>query len=259
MISERPLTSDLEAVRAEYAPNALTFDLKTDSETLAPAVTAELGVVVESLDPATYPRSWLPDDAPSILRRYAGSEFTIGMPGDGTVIWTRQTEPPCVFAKYRARGTPEAFLEFLLAEAYVQLSSGVPEHFLPFFGSRYRSLREASGLSPGETYQLAAALFDGWVGLHTREEFVHWADRHPSLWDAWRDAGDRLAGGLDDLSGDVARGERRFAAAAEYACAAIKHDLDLPAPFAALDTAAYREHGSEYAVRWTEKTFDQLR
>jgi hypothetical protein len=39
----------------------------------------------------------------------------------------------------------------------------------------------------------------------------------------------------------------------------VKHDLDPPAPFAALDTQAYRDHGAEYAVRWAEKTFSQLR
>ncbi|WP_432765051.1 DUF7089 family protein [Halobaculum litoreum] len=49
-----------------------------------------------------------------------------------------------------------------------------------------------------------------------------------------------------------------FTAATEYACAAVKHDLDLPAPFSALDTAAYREHGPDYAVRWAEKTFEKL-
>ena len=49
-----------------------------------------------------------------------------------------------------------------------------------------------------------------------------------------------------------------FAAATEYACSAIKHDLDIPTPFSALDTTAYREHGPEYAVEWAEKTFAEL-
>jgi len=57
----------------------------------------------------------------------------------------------------------------------------------------------------------------------------------------------------------VARGETTFPAATELACSAIKHDLDLPAPFAALDTLAYRDHGAEYAVRWAEKTVAALR
>jgi hypothetical protein len=38
----------------------------------------------------------------------------------------------------------------------------------------------------------------------------------------------------------------------------VKHDLDLPAPFSALDTAAYRDHGADYAVRWANKTFEKL-
>lgn len=38
----------------------------------------------------------------------------------------------------------------------------------------------------------------------------------------------------------------------------MKHDLELPTPFDALDTAAYREHGPTFAVRWAEKTFAAL-
>ena len=57
----------------------------------------------------------------------------------------------------------------------------------------------------------------------------------------------------------MARGRTEFAAATEYACSAVKHGLDLPAPFAALDTSAYAEYGPEYAVRWAEKTFAELR
>jgi len=36
----------------------------------------------------------------------------------------------------------------------------------------------------------------------------------------------------------------------------VKHGLELPAPFAALDTEAYRDHGADYAVTWAEKTVE---
>lgn len=258
MFSERRLPSDLAAVRDEYAADSAVLDADGDFETLPPAAAEDLGLIADSLDPATYPEAWLPDDAPALLRRYAGGEFTIGMPGDGTVVWTRQTVPPTVIVKARAEGTPEQFLDFLLAEAFVELSLDAPEQFLPFFGARYRDLDRAVPLGPGGVYQIAAALYDGWRGLQTREAFADWADRHDRLHRAWRDAGSRLEGRLADLPAEVARGETEFAAATELACSAIKHGLDLPAPFAALDTAAYRDHGADYAVRWAEKTFERL-
>ncbi|WP_435123705.1 DUF7089 family protein [Halobaculum sp. D14] len=258
MFERRDLPSRLRDVRAAYAPDCVVLDAESDFETLPPAAAEDLGLLVDSLDPAAYPTEWLPDDAPQALRRYAGSDFTVGMPGDGTVVWTDQTAPPTVIAKKRAETTPADFLEFLLAEAFVEIGVGVPEHFLPFFGDQYRELDAVVPLGPADVYQLAAALFDAWVGLHTREEFAAWAEPHPDLYDAWVDAGDRLTGRLDDLPRDVARGRTDFAAATEYACAAVKHDLDLPAPFAALDTAAYREHGAPYAVQWAEKTFAAL-
>ena len=91
--------------------------------------------------------------------------------------------------------------------------------------------------------------------------FASWADDDDfePLYDAWVDAGQRLEPRLDDLSRAVAHNEMTFPAATEYACAAIKHDLDLPTPFSALDTTAYREHGAAYAVEWAEKTFAELR
>lgn len=254
----RTLPPHVEAVRDAYAPDCLVLDAAADFETLPPEAAEELGLLVDSLDPAAYPTEWLPDDAPAQLRRYAGSDFTIGMPGDGTVVWTRQTVPPTVLAKQRAEGTPEEFLGFLFAEAFVELSLGVPEHFLPFFGEAYRDLDAATPLGPSETYQLAAALFDAWVGLGSREEFRAFESDHPRIHDAWVDAGDRLTGRLEGLSGEVARGELSFTAATEYACSAVKHDLEIPAPFAALDTQAYRDHGADYAVRWAHKTFEKL-
>jgi hypothetical protein len=56
----------------------------------------------------------------------------------------------------------------------------------------------------------------------------------------------------------VATGETSFAAAAELACSAVKHAVDPPTPFGALDTAAYRHHGAEYAVEWIERTLTEL-
>ncbi|GAB3032324.1 DUF7089 family protein [Natronobiforma cellulositropha] len=258
MFSPRALSEPVESVRRAHAPEALVFDCTRDFETLAPAQAEELALVVDALEPATYPDSWLPDDAPRLLERYAGAEFTIGMPGDGSIVWTHQTEPPVVLVKARIEGSPEAFLDFLLAEALVEVGLGVPEHFLGFFETSYRDLDEAVPLDPAGTYQIAAALYDGWIGLETREVFAEWHSSQPALGDAWQDAGDRLSGRVETLPRAVARGETDFADAMELACAAIKHALELPAPFAALETEAYRDHGPTYAVRWAEKTFDAL-
>ncbi len=258
MFQRRSLPEDVAAVREAHAPDAVVLDADADFETLPPPAAEDLGLLVDSLDPAAYPAEWVPADAPRPLHRYAGGDFTIGMPGDGTVTWTRQTVPPVVLVKARAEGTPEDFLDFLLAEAFVQVGLDVPEHFLPFFGERYRELDDAVPLSSADTYQIAAALYEGWVGLQTRPVFADWDDEHPRLYDAWEDAGDRLTDRLADLPGAVARGETDFAAATEFACSAVKHGLDLPAPFAALDTEAYVEYGPEYAVRWAEKTFARL-
>ncbi|EJN59938.1 DUF7089 family protein [Halogranum rubrum] len=258
MFSERTLRDDVETVRATHAPDCLVLDADNDFETIPPAAAEDLGLLADSLDPATYPTEWLPDDSPALLVRYAGGTFTIGMPGDGTVVWTRQTSPPTVIAKKRAEGTPEGFLDFLFAEAFVQLGLDVPEHFLPFFGERYRDLDRAIPLGPADVYQIAAALYEAWVGLQTRAVFRAWADDAPRLHEAWVDAGERLEGRLTDLPSAVATGQTEFPAATEFACSAVKHDLDLPAPFAALDTEAYVEYGSDYAVQWAEKTFAQL-
>ncbi|WP_101298023.1 DUF7089 family protein [Halegenticoccus soli] len=259
MFLERSLPDDLAAVRAERAPDSPVLDVDRDFETLPPAAAEDLGLLVDALDPAAYPSEWLPDDAPRPLIRYAGGDFTVGMPGDGTVAWTRQTAPPTVLVKARASGTPEDFLDFLIAEAFVRIDLGVPEHFLPFFGEKYRALDAAIPLGPGDVYQIAAALYEAWVGLQTREAFEGWADDYPRLYEAWIDAGARLEGRLADLPRAVASGRTDFADATEFACSAIKHGLDLPAPFSALDTSAYLDHGPDYAVRWAEKTFEKLR
>lgn len=258
MFSERPLSPVVKRLHSELVPNVLVLDVERDFETLPPAVAEELGLLVDSLDPASYPDSWVPENAPEQLQAYAGDQFTIGLPGDGTVVWTRQTEPPTVLVKPRANGTPEAFRSFLLAEAFVEIDTGVPESFLPFFGERYRDLDDALGLDGASTYQIAAALFEAWVGLSTRERFRAWDGDHDELHEAWVDAGERLTGRLDELPGEVARGETSFPAATELACSSMKHGLDLPTPFTALDTLAYRDHGAEYAVQWTEKTVSTL-
>jgi hypothetical protein len=259
MFSERPLTRTLQRLRSDTVPDALVLDTEQDFETLSPAVAEELGLLVDSLDPAAYPEAWLPERTPAQLEAYAGAQFTIGLPGDGTVVWTRQTDPPTVLVKKRAEGTPEAFRAFLVAEAFVELDLGVPESFLAFFGEQYRELDAALGLDGAATYQVAMALYDAWVGLQSRERFEAWAGEYDDLHEAWVDAGERLEPRIEGLPGEVARGETDFPAATELACSAVKHGLDLPAPFAALDTLAYRDHGTEYGVRWAEKTVAALR
>ena len=279
MFSERDLPVDLEEVREAHVPGAVVLDCENDFETLAPDRAETLGLFVESLDPQSYPESWLPEDAPELLRRYASDAFTVGLPGDGGVTWTAQTTPPVVLVKARTAGSPDAFRDFLIAEALVEAGLAVrgsgladregglanrdgglalPEQFLGFFGERYRALAAATTLSPADTYQLAVALYDAYRGLHTRGTFREWADDQERLHEAWRDAGERLQPRLDDLSREVATGRTSFPAAAELACSGVKHDCDLPTPFGALDTEAYRDAGAEYAVRWAEKTFEQL-
>jgi len=258
MFDRRDLDDDVAAVRDEHAPDAVVLDVAADFETIPPAAAEDLGLFADGLTPASYPAAWLPEDAPSALVTYAGTDFTVGMPGDGTVTWTRQTTPAAVLVKKRAEGTPAGFRRFLLAEAFVQLGTDAPEHFLPFFGEAYPALDAAVPLGPGEVYQIAAALYDAWLGIQTRDFFREWEATHPGLYDAWTDAGARLEGRLSTLTEAVARGGTSFPEATEYACSAVKHGLDLPAPFAALDTEAFVEYGPEYGVRWAEKTFEKL-
>lgn len=257
MFTERSLSGEVAAVREAHAPGALVLDVESDFETLSPERAEGLGLHVDSLDPLSYPDEWLPGDAPELLRRFASTDFVVGMPGDGSVAWTRQTDPPVVVVKARVQGSPEDFVDFLIAEALVEIGTGLPEHFLGFFEDRYRDLDAALPLDPGSVYQVAVALYDAYLGLHTREVFAGWADDRPRLFAAWRDAGERVEPRLSELSASMAREKTDFADATEFACAAVKHDLELPAPFAALDTDAYRDHGAEYAVTWAEKTFGQ--
>ncbi|WP_435359968.1 DUF7089 family protein [Haloarchaeobius sp. DFWS5] len=258
MFSERDLSPSVAAVRDEHAPDAVVLDAESDFETLPPAQAEDLGLLVDSLSPLSYPAEWLPADAPALLSRIAGSEFTIGAPGDGSVAWTHQTDPPVVIVKARVQGSPESFVDFLVAEALVEVGLDQPEHFLGFFEDRYCDLADAVPLDPNATYQLAAALYDGWLGLHTRDVFAGWLDTQPELGATWQDAGDRLSGRLDGLAREVALGQTDFPDATELACSGLKHALELPAPFGALDTEAYRDRGAPYAVKWAEKTFEQL-
>jgi hypothetical protein len=258
MFERRTLSPDLEAVRSAHAPDCLVLDVDADFDTLPPAAAEDIGLLVEALDPANHPDEWVPEHSISALHRYASSDFTVGMPGDGTVTWTRQTVPPVVLVKSRASGTPEAFRDFLIADALVRVGLEIPEHFLPFFEDQYRALDQAVPLGPASVYQIATGLYEGWVGRQTRPVFADWETSHPRLHDAWVDAGERLVGRLDGLAGTVARGDTTFPEATEFACSAIRHGLTLPAPFAALDTSAYIEYGPGYAVRWAEKTFEQL-
>ena len=285
MFSPHELPSDVAAVRDRYAPESPVLDVDGSFETLPPATAEDLGLFVDGLDPASSPAAWLPETVPDPLRRYAGSSFTVGLQGAGTVVRTTQTTPQTLLVKPRAKTTPEDFLAFLLADRLVQVDvdpvpeaiTGVdgsapdlPETFLPFFGSHYSDLDTAirgpesvqatdARFGPADVFQVAAALFDAWVGLHTRSVFASWEDEFPRLFEAWVDAGDRVEGRLSELSGAVARNEMEFASATEYACSAVRHGLELPAPFAALDTAAYLDRGAPYAVKWAEKTFASMR
>ena len=258
MFTERDLSDALAGVREDHASTAVVLNTERDFETLPPAVAESLGLYVETLSPTSYPTEWLPPSVPDQLVAYAGDDFTVGMPGDGGVAWTTQTDPPVVLVKPRLQGSPREFVSFLVAEALVQVGLAVPEHFLPFFEDSYRTLDAAVSLSPADTYQLAAALYEAYVGLHTQPVFREWEGSHPDLYDAWHDAGERLSPRVSDLPEAVALGRTDFADAAELACSAVKHDVPIPTPFGALDTDAYREYGPSYAVQWAEKTFAQL-
>lgn len=258
MFEKRDLTPALESVRETHVPGALVLDTERDFETLDPKLVENLGLLVDSFDPLDYPAEWVPESAPDPLHRLVSNEFTIGMPGNGGIEWTHQTVPPTIMVKPRLGDSPDDFVEFLVAEGLVQAGLDRPEHFLGFFRADYPAFCEAVPLDPLDTYQLANGLYEAYLGLETREVFAGWAEDQPGLYEAWMDAGERLQRRLDDLSNEVATGETDFATATELACNGVKHELDLQAPFAALDTRAYLEHGPAYAMRWAEKTFEKL-
>lgn len=258
MFEERSLSPALSRVREEHIADALVLDCEGDFQSLPPEALDDLALITDSISPVSYPDEWLPEDAPEILRRYAGPDFIVGTPGDGSIMWTAQTTPPICFVKARIEGVPEEFVSFLIAEALVEIGLDLPEGFLGFFGERYPDLARATALDPNSVYQIGNALYTGWRGLHTREVFADWKIDEPELHTAWMDAGRRLEGRVSELPKLVARNELDFAEATELACGAIKHGLDLPAPFGALDTKAYREHGASFGVRWAEKTFEAV-
>ena len=260
MFSERTLGDALDGVRASHAPGAVVLDCDRDFETLPATQAEDLGLLVDSLDPVSYPSDWVPAEAPEILHRYASGEFTVGMPGDGGVAWTTQTDPPVVVVKPRLEGSPEPFVDFLVATALVELGLDEPEHFLGFFREDYPDFHDAAGdlLDPVGVYQVAAACYDAYRGLQTRDVFAGWSDEYPDLFDAWIDAGERLEPRLSGLNDSMARGQTDFSDAAELACSAVKHAGEVPKPFDALDTETYRDHGAEYAVEWLSRTVDAL-
>jgi hypothetical protein len=257
MFTERSLSGALADVHTVHAPDTLVLDCTTNFETLPPAQAEDLGLLVDALDPFSCPDDWLPPDAPAVLDRYAGPELTIGMPGDGSVAWTRQTDPPVVICKPRLDDSPAGFADFLLAEALVEVGLDEPEHCLGFFGTEYPEFDAAAGdfLGSVETYQVAVACYDASLGLQTRDTFAGWEG---DLFDAWLDAGERLDDRLADLPATVARGSTSFADAAELACSAVKHAGDIPAPFDALDAAVYLDHGPAYAIEWLDRTVASL-
>ncbi|WP_264782344.1 hypothetical protein [Haladaptatus sp. T7] len=258
MFRQRSVPDDVAAVRDDHAPDALVLDCERDFETLPIPARDDLALLTDELRPFSAPDEWLPSDAPELLRRFAGTDLVVGMPGDGSVAWTHQTDPPVLFVKARVQGSPESFIDFLVAEALVEVGLDLPEHFLEFFEGRYREFAEVIPLGPAATYQLAVALCDAYKGLYTREVFADWQGTHPRLFEAWRDAGQRIEPRVDGITREVVTGTSDFPDATEFACSAIKHGIEPPAPFSALDTQAYRDHGVGYAIKWAEKTLGSL-
>ncbi len=257
MFDRRDVSQPVDAVRSSTAPGALIVNTP-DFQTLQTARAEELGLVVDRIEPIAYDPAWLPESAPAQLRTTLETPFSIGLPGDGGVAWTKQTEPPVVFVKDRLEGSPPSFVEFLIAEALCEIGESLPENCLGFFREAYLDLDAAVPLGPTDTYQLAVALFDAYRGLYTQPQFERFADDHLALFTAWKDAGERVEPRLDDLSREVATGRTSVTDAAELACGAIKHDVTIPTPFSVLDSAAYREEGPEFGIVWAEKTFDKL-
>ncbi len=257
MFSSWTVSDAVDAVRETHAPDALVLDCANDFETIPPEQAEELGLVVDSLDPDTFPAEWLPADAPDVLQTYASTTLTIGMPGDGSVAWTHQTDPPVVFCKPRLEGSPDPFVDFLIAEALVEVGLDVPEQMLGFFGEDYVEFAAAldDKLGPVGVYQLAVACYDAYLGRQTRGVFAEWDG---PLFEAWVDAGDRLSGRLEELPSAIASGELSMPEAAELACNGIKHAGEIPAPFDALDASVYLDHGPAYAVEWAERVAETI-
>ena len=252
------LQSDLEALRDDLACDVRVIECNREFEAMPEDWVAELAFITDSIEPVTYPASWVPADAPEALHRYVRTDPAIGLPGDGGVTWTVQTTPPLVIVKPRLMGAPADFRDFLVAEAILQLSLGHAETALAFFGEEYPRLHEATGGNGDLAYRLAVSLYDCWQGLDTREHVRGWETEYPRLHEAWDDAGSHLQPRINSIPSLLDDRSLRFGEATELACSAIRHDLELPAPYAALDVDAYHERGAAFAVRWAERILDQL-
>lgn len=252
MFSERALPDDLDRLREEHAVDCQVLDSAQEFETMPEEWVYDLALVTEDIHPLAHPAEWIPEDAIPAVQRTAGVDPAIGMPDDGSVTWTRQTEPPLVLVKPRASQLPETFRKFLIAEAIVEVGMDLPETPVCFFRDRYQEVESILG-EPTAGFQVAAALRRAWIGRQTRDVFSGWADAYPPLHRAWRDAGDRLEGRVENIPALLTANELEFAGATELAGNAIKHGIDLPAPFDALDVTAYADEGAPYALAWLEK------
>lgn len=253
MFTERTLSSDLADLLEDVSPQTQVLDCEQEFETMPADWVYELALITDDIHSLGYPDSWVPDDAPNAAQRTTGANPVIGMPDDGSVAWTRQTDPPFVFVKPRASGLPDEFRDFLIAEAIVEVSRDIPETPVGYFAETYRTVHETVE-SPMVAFQLAAALRRGWIGLHTRETFAEWDEPKPRLHAAWADAGDRLVDRVEEIPTLMAEGQLGFADGTELACNAIKHDISLPSPWAAVDVDTFAEHGAPFAVRWIEES-----
>ncbi len=252
MFSERTLPDALERLRDEHAAGCLVLQCEQEFETMPAEWVYDLALVTEDIRPLSHPAAWIPEDAIPAIERTAGVDPAIGMPDDGSVTWTRQSEPPLVLVKPRASQLPDAFRQFLIAEALVEVGMGVPETPVCFFEERFPEVHAIMD-EPTAAFQVAAALRRAWIGRQTRNVFSAWDGAYPSLQQAWQDAGDRLAGRVEDIPTLLAENELAFAEATELACNAVKHGIALPAPFDALDVEAYVDQGAPYALRWLEE------
>lgn len=253
MFDALSLTEELATLRDDVAPAVRVVETEQEFETMPTEWLFELALITDDLHPLAHPDTWVPAEALPAARRTTERDPTIGMPDDGSVSWTRQTDPSMVFVKPRASGLPETFRDLLIGEALIEVSGDYPETPVCFFQDAYRSVQEAVG-SPTVAFQLAAALRTGWIGRETRDVFQGWESSYPALYDGWVDAGERLEGRVNELSALMAADELSIADATELACNAIKHDIPLPAPFAAIDVDAYTEQGAPFARRWIEET-----
>lgn len=255
MFAARDCSADVRALSEEVLAEGLIVDCAREFDVLSEELLYELALFTHDIDALSYSDDWIPDDAPAPIARLARPNPVVGRPGQGSVTWTRQFNPPLVIVKPRGRELPASFLDFLLAEALLVCSLELPEHPLGFFTDRYPTLQTMVG-DPDSAMRFANALYAAWVGLSIRPRFEAWADNHPALHAAWRNAGRLLSERVVELPELQARGEIDLLTATELASSALKHGHELPAPFDALDVDAFRTEGADYALRWLERTID---